>query len=215
MNPTMNTNGRQRKTLAAQIDRLDTMLDGLAENLNDAVAQAVRDAVAMAVQEAVRAVLTEAMSNPVLIAKLRAAAPVAQLANTDETPSLGQRLVSGWRWLSARCHAAWQLLRAANGTGPMLVAQIGTLALVQAQRVIMQARECCRPLWRIKYQLVAALAVAGALGVAGFFAGPILASASSAVCGFVVTLTLQTSLWLRRRLIDALPAPRHFAVLQE
>jgi len=34
MNPTTNANG-QRKSLASQIDRLDALLDGLADGLND------------------------------------------------------------------------------------------------------------------------------------------------------------------------------------
>jgi hypothetical protein len=75
MTTTMNTptNGRIRKSLAEQIDRLDHILDGLSEALNDSVASAVKDAVTMAVQEAVRGVLTEVLSNPDLLAKLGAA----------------------------------------------------------------------------------------------------------------------------------------------
>ena len=38
MTTSMSPNGQGRKTLAAQIDRLDRVLDGLAEGLNDAVA---------------------------------------------------------------------------------------------------------------------------------------------------------------------------------
>lgn len=61
-------NGRQRKSLADQIDRLGSMLDGLAEGLNEAVATAV--------QEAVRAVLTEVFTNPERLARLPAAQSV-------------------------------------------------------------------------------------------------------------------------------------------
>ena len=35
MMSTTTTNGRVRKSLAEQIDRLDSILDGLADNLND------------------------------------------------------------------------------------------------------------------------------------------------------------------------------------
>src|SRR5262249_60080165 len=56
-----------RKTLASQLDRLDTILDGLAENLNEAVAMAaansVKEIVNVAVQEAVRAALVEILTN--------------------------------------------------------------------------------------------------------------------------------------------------------
>ena len=42
---TTTTNGRVRKSLAEQIDRLDQILDGLANGLNEAVAMVVREAV--------------------------------------------------------------------------------------------------------------------------------------------------------------------------
>jgi hypothetical protein len=49
-NPITKDNGRlPRKTLSAQLDRLDDILDGLADSLNGAVAQAVKDAVGLAV----------------------------------------------------------------------------------------------------------------------------------------------------------------------
>lgn len=44
MTATMMANGKTRKTLADQLDRLDRILDGLAEALNEAVADAVRSA---------------------------------------------------------------------------------------------------------------------------------------------------------------------------
>ena len=51
MSNVMNPNGRARKTLADQIDRLDRVLDGLAEGLNEAVATEVQRAVGRAVRE--------------------------------------------------------------------------------------------------------------------------------------------------------------------
>ena len=55
MTKTLEMNGPARKTLASQLDRLDSILDGLSEGLTDAVSSAVREAVGLAVQEAVRA----------------------------------------------------------------------------------------------------------------------------------------------------------------
>ena len=66
----VNTNGQARKSLAEQIDRLDAMLDGLADGLNDAVAMVVKEAVGVAVKEAMQAVLREALANPELLARL-------------------------------------------------------------------------------------------------------------------------------------------------
>ena len=55
MTTTLPANGRARKSLSDQIDRLDAILDGLAEALTGAVADTVREAVTVAVTEAVRA----------------------------------------------------------------------------------------------------------------------------------------------------------------
>src|SRR4051812_23301750 len=69
---TMNLNGKARKTLASQLDRLDDMLDGLSDALNESVATAVKEAVTLAVREAVQAVLTEMLTNPAILAKMQA-----------------------------------------------------------------------------------------------------------------------------------------------
>jgi hypothetical protein len=216
MNTTLNTNGRQRKTLAAQIDRLDAMLDGLADGLNEAVAQAVKDAVALAVEEAVRVVLSETLTNPAVLAKLHATispaqtpAPVPTPTTNDEPPpppaaGLGSRLASFGNWLGRRlknvgtqaftvCQRLYATIKASAGR----VALTGTLAVVVIKEKVLQAGACFRPLWRRKYQIGAALVVCLALGAAGHFAGPYLAVAAGIVCGFVVALAVQVGLWFR------------------
>jgi hypothetical protein len=55
---TTNNTTRPRKSLADQIQRLDSILDGLSENLNEAVATAVKEAVTTGVQQAIVEVLT-------------------------------------------------------------------------------------------------------------------------------------------------------------
>src|SRR5262245_26145143 len=96
-------NGRQQKSLAHQLDRLDTILDGLAEALNESVAAAVRDAVAAAVREAVEVALTEVLSRPELLrAALAAHGPAAGAATpATEKASPGRRLRRAWGVLSA------------------------------------------------------------------------------------------------------------------
>jgi len=63
MSTTMNSglNGRLKKSLAFQLDRLDTILDGLADALNGAVADAVKQTVGAAAREAVKVALAEAL----------------------------------------------------------------------------------------------------------------------------------------------------------
>ena len=67
MSNTSTSNGSQRKSLAQQLDRLDNIIDALAEGLNEAVADAVRQAVTVAVQQSVEAVLREVLSRPELL----------------------------------------------------------------------------------------------------------------------------------------------------
>ena len=74
MTTKLNTNGQARKSLAEQIDRLDAVLDGLAEGINDTVVAAVKEAVGAAVQ----AVLREVLSSPELLARLAVAVPTAE-----------------------------------------------------------------------------------------------------------------------------------------
>src|SRR5271165_2518602 len=67
MTTTMNSNGStQRKQLSFQLDRLDAILDGLAEALNESVASAVKDVVGEVVRESVEATIREVLGNPEL-----------------------------------------------------------------------------------------------------------------------------------------------------
>src|SRR6478672_724610 len=92
-------NHAARKSLASQIDRLDNILDGLAEALNESVADAVRGVVGQAVREAVEATARELLSSPALLQlALRAhpsePEPSAPLAQGPPRPSLKGRLAS-------------------------------------------------------------------------------------------------------------------------
>src|SRR3954470_3268582 len=76
MTATMNKNGRP--SLAGQIDRLDGILDGLAEALNESVADAVRKTVGEEVREVVEQAVREVLADPALIrAALAQHAPAA------------------------------------------------------------------------------------------------------------------------------------------
>jgi hypothetical protein len=74
-----NPNSRDRKTLASQLDRLDNILDGLANALNESVATAV--------QQAVTGVLTEILTNPTFTHRLRGpVAPIENASTNTTTP---------------------------------------------------------------------------------------------------------------------------------
>lgn len=66
MSVTTTTNGKPRKQLADQLDRLDGIIDALAEGLNGAVADAAREGTRLAVKDAI----VEIMTNPDLRALL-------------------------------------------------------------------------------------------------------------------------------------------------
>src|SRR5262249_8416174 len=129
MMTTMSSNGRPaRKTLASQIDRLGTLLEGLSENLNEAVADAVRAAVVVAVREGVQAVLSEVLKNPEVLARLRDALPPAPSTHPMATPVTGpnlkERLARVWSWLAAKvrsvvgaCQAGLHRLGGGGGEG--------------------------------------------------------------------------------------------------
>ena len=120
------TNGQVRKSLASQIDRLDHILDGLAEGLNEAVATAVKEAVALAVQEAVHGIVAEVLSNADLLAKLRGTIGVHTTDDSTtrrrllppRSPALASwpaRSVPGS--VSAGVRSARQVLRSPAGSG--------------------------------------------------------------------------------------------------
>lgn len=70
------TNGRpQRKTLSSQLDRLDNIIDALANGLPATVAEAVRQAVGVAAHEALQAVFQELLGRPEILGLLAGQVP--------------------------------------------------------------------------------------------------------------------------------------------
>jgi hypothetical protein len=191
---TTNTNGRDRKSLAEQIDRLDRILDGLAEALNEAVASAVKEAVGAAVKEVVQAILEEVLTNPAVVDRLRGAATPGDQAQTEapNTRLLG-RLRQVWSWckmgMQSLCETAGRLVAHGCRACSALVHQ-GCASFRTKVRAVRQ----------FKVQLLTAVAIGASAGTAAYFAGPWLAAGVSAVGGFATTLAVQTGLWLRRTL---------------
>ena len=183
------TNGRARKTLSDQLDRLDRVIDGLSEALKESVASAVRDATAQAVQQAVQATLTEILTSPELMALIGAARAPAPVAEPDPPPPASP--------------------------APRLRDRIGS-ALGWAGQKIRTAREACsrrmpaiRPrllgLWNLRCQLLIALGIGAAAGLVAYTAGPLAAGLLGALAGFTTSLAARASLWLRR--LTAAPVP--------
>jgi hypothetical protein len=100
---TTNTDGRTRKSLAEQIDRLDAILDGLGQALEGAVATAVSQAVGVAVKEAVQGVLAEVLTNPAL--RERALPVDSQPVPRADSPWVPRPLARLTTWLGVRARS--------------------------------------------------------------------------------------------------------------
>ena len=103
---TMSGNGAQRKSLASQIDRLDSILDGLADALNESIADAVKEVVGQVVREAVECTIKEVLASPEL---LRAALNKHAPAVTPAPAPQRQRLKGLLRCVRDACNKAKQV----------------------------------------------------------------------------------------------------------
>src|SRR3954447_9038443 len=121
---TNSSNGQVRKTLATQLDRLDAILDSLSDGLNQAVPTAVEQAVEAAVREGVRqgvrGALSEILTDPEVLAAIRATAtiqaadaPPAQAAPPSSSSGPGL-LGRAWNRVQAGAHKAGSALTAAS-----------------------------------------------------------------------------------------------------
>jgi hypothetical protein len=112
---------RPRKNLADQIDRLDSILDGLSEGLNEAVATAVKEAVTTGVQQAVVEVLTNADLQQLLRPPAPPTPPAAPAP--PESSGGGGFLAGLWRGLKGTAAKVGEAAgRAARGVGNWLAA---------------------------------------------------------------------------------------------
>ena len=191
---TATVNGRpQRKQLSDQLDRLDAILDVLAEGLPGAVGDAVRDGT----RTALRDVLAEVLADPATAALLRRA--VAPPSPEGVVPTLSPEVVavlapatvrpSFW----ARCKAA--LRRVTSGVRRGLAALVSPLAEgVQALRLVCPDVELGRP---VRRAMIVALIVGGGAAVLALNSHAV-ATALSAVGIALTTLALQTALGAHR-----------------
>jgi hypothetical protein len=174
---TMQTNGKLRKSLAEQIDRLDGILDGLANALNESVAAAVKDAVGAAVREAVQAVMTEVLTNPAVLELLHGGVAVPAVRPGRTT---GSR-VGGW------------VRTASAAAGAQVRATVGVFA-VAAKAVRGGVAACWARLSlvrRLKLDVLTAAGVGVLAAMAAYHAGPWLASTATGLGSFTAALAVQ------------------------
>jgi len=204
---TINSNGHvSRKTLSTQIDRLDSMLDGLADNLNDAVATAVKDAVALVVREAVEAAVKEVLSNPNLLrAALAQHAPVATqvqppAAQKPQNRSFKEMIKGGWNWLCKKAtktttqvktmlskSLTWCRENFLKGCAVVRrgCGQVG----IGCKTMAMKLGTVGLALWYFRRTCSIVLTAGLAGGVIGYFAGPVISSMLCSLGGMALSVS--------------------------
>ena len=189
MTATACTNGKpQRKQLADQLDRLDAIIDALAEGLNGAVADACREGTRLAVKDAIVEILT----NPELRAMLvpHAAAPAAKTADAPpepKKPGLWSRLKT--KVAAAKNAAVTFAVKVKTAVAAKVAAVTATVAALGAA-----AGETLP----VRRALTVALGV-GLLVALACYQMPEAASASVAGIGAAATTVFaQAGAWFRR-----------------
>jgi hypothetical protein len=197
---TTNTNGRvPRKTLASQIDRLDTILDDLATGLNEAVttavAGAVRGVVGEAVTQAVQVAVREVLTNAELLNRLTPK-PVAIPARQNVASKL-------WHGLMSAAGSCWRRASALVSRGRSKFSQSLTQLSQDARelarnvkrgmtnfgrRVFLGGVVLLALVSRFRKPLAMALGVGVSLGLGSYLAGPLVSSLTSGLAGFVGSL---------------------------
>ncbi len=178
MNTLTNPNsGAARRSLAAEIDRLDGILDGLSDGLDSAVTQAVRAALerelAPAAREAVRTALAE-KSAPQL----------------DPTGGWLVRAAGRLEAGLARCAAAFTRLRGRAADQLTAAAKLGRAGLARAQGLWAVAVREWPSWWALRWHALAA-AGAGLLAVLlALLGGPAVAAALAGLGGAAAALPL-------------------------
>jgi len=175
---TTNTINRPRKNLADQIDRLDSILDGLSEGLNEAVATAVKEAVTTGVQQAIVEVLTNAELQQLLRPPTTPAPPPSPPAPSE---SAGGGGFLGGLWL-ALCGTAGRVAkaagRAASAVGGWLAATAQKARDLVAGGVQKVRRGACTLYgWVLTSRVAKVVGVGGVIAVGCCLGNPALAGA--------------------------------------
>jgi hypothetical protein len=213
-----------RKTLASQIDRLDSILDGLAENLNDAVATAaaegVKAVVSLAVQEAVHSALVEVLSSAEIQKRLAASQAMSIPTPVPLLVRLAVKARSCWSWLvcSAKATASKMvtMARAASAKVRTVERSLAAATSAKVQKAREQVVRRAKTGWmlatalaaiakRYYKQLALAIGVGILVGIACYAGGREIAAISCGLAGFVGSLASDAWSRLRRRLPHWLP----------
>lgn len=178
--PTVNGRRDSRPSLGQQIDRLDRILDGLAEAIPATVADSIKQSVAVAVGEAVRATILEIAASPELIAQLRQApAPEPEKKPQTVVGRIGAFVGGAWNRLVSKC-------KAAGG------------AIMGTSRKVGGAVDELNRVWSLRTPVLIALGVGTVFGVTVALSSPWLSGILSGISAAAATLGAQFIAFTRR-----------------
>lgn len=181
------TNGKPRKQLSDQLDRLDSILDAIAEGLPGAVTDACREGARAAVKDAIIEIVTNPELRALLGPAQPAPVPVPEAAPEPKKPGL-------WSRLKAKLAAARDAV-----TGATKKAKEAVAARCQAARetvgALGQAAGEALP-W--KRMLWVSAAVGLTVGVMCLVVPHAVAASVGAVSASATTVAVQTGNWLKK-----------------
>jgi hypothetical protein len=194
---TTTMNGKPRKQLADQLDRLDGIIDALADGLNQAVIDAAREGTRLAVKDAI----VEIMTNPELRALLAPARPepVPVPVPVPTPPEVGPepKAPGLWTRIKAKVAAARDALTVAATKAKEAVATRYQAASDTVAAVGTAAGEAL-PLRRVLWVGLGAGLLVGLVCLVVPHAAAAAAAAVSAVSVAATTVAVQTGTWLKK-----------------
>ena len=157
MSATMSLNGKPRKQLSDQLDRMDEILDVLGEGLTGAVVDAMKAGTALAVKQA----LVEILTNPELLATIRGVLPPpTTMANVPSEMPASVARPSLWSRLKAKAASARSATVAAIS---QVTARVATAANATRSGMVHAASSLFGRVVTVKQQLATVIGVAGVI----------------------------------------------------
>lgn len=192
-------NGRPRKSLASQLDRLDSILDGLDQGLAGAITDAIKEVLPAATAEAVRATIVELVTNPDIITLIRTGGvPIAPSMAPSSVPmqapqpaeSKPNAIARAWRWTTSKV----------KGIGQGIASRVRGVR-EGAVGVYRQASS----IWSLRRPVLISLGVGMVVGMICYASSPWLAGMVSGLAASVAALGVQLAVWARRVFASYLP----------
>jgi hypothetical protein len=209
MTTTASENGRARKSLASEIERLHEILNGLSANLHEAVATAVagavKEAMTAAVQEAAHAAVVKALANKEVQQRLDATpTPVSQPPVTMAV-RLADTARRCWGWLAGAardtCDTVTTAAQVVKDWALEAATHILTAGRAKAQQIRDRVTAGVRVGWmrlvvvatlarQLRRRLPVALGAGVAVGLVAYLAGPLVVPIACGLAGFLGSLLI-------------------------